>query len=414
MKKQSKWTVCLSVLALLVLCTTLMTACGTGDAPDNSKDDGQPAETDPDNPDPDDSDPEEENSYFPISVWLQQPRLAEQYKAIGINLYTGLWDGPTAAQLDELQEADMPVICNQNDFALRNLDRYQDTIVGWMHGDEPDNAQWNDDTGSYDPCLDPADIVADYDQWKANDPTRPVYLNFGQGVANVDWIGRGTCTGRTDMYPEYIAGADIISFDIYPITSQLENVQGNLWYVAEGVKNLRLWSNDEKPVWCWIETTHINNEAIKPTPFQVMSEVWMALIHGASGIGYFCHEWHPAFDDHALLSDTQMAEAVGQINAEITELAPVLNSSDLDVDLPVKTSDEVPLAVMVKSRHNQYYIFAVNMRDEATTATFEIGGIATADQVEVLYEDRDIATANGTFQDQFSGYAVHRYRFPVQ
>jgi hypothetical protein len=230
----------------------------------------------------------------------------------------------------------------------------------------------------------------------------------------VDWIGRGTCTGRTDMYPEYIAGADIISFDIYPVTSQLENVQGNLWYVAEGVKNLHLWSNDERPIWCWIETTHINNEAIKPTPFQVMSEVWMALIHGASGIGYFCHEWHPAFDDHALLGDTQMAEAVGQINAEITELAPVLNSSDLEVELLVETSGAVPLAVMVKSRHNQYYIFAVNMRDEATTATFEIGGVATAGQVEVLYENRDIATANGTFQDQFSGHAVHRYRFPVQ
>jgi hypothetical protein len=144
-----------------------------------------------------------------------------------------------------------------------------------------------------------------------------------------------------------------------------------------------------------------------------MSEVWMALIHGASGIGYFCHEWHPDFDDHALLGDTPMAEAVGQINAEITELAPVLNSSDLEVELLVETSGAVPLAVMVKSRHNQYYIFAVNMRDEATTATFEIGGVATAGQVEVLYENRDIATANGTFQDQFSGHAVHRYRFPV-
>lgn len=403
MKKPFNKRLLFCLLILPLICILLPAGCGTGGTSDGSADDGQPA----------DSGAEEVSPTFPIAVWLQQPRLAEEYKAMGINLYIGLWEGPTAAQLEELQAADMPVICSQNDFALQNLDRYAETIVGWMHGDEPDNAQWNSGTGSYDPCIDPAVIVADYDAWKASDPTRPVYLNFGQGVANVDWIGRGACTGRTDMYPAYSQGADILSFDIYPVTSERENVQGNLWYVAEGVQNLRLWSNDEKPVWCWIETTHINNAATKPSPFQVTSEVWMALIHGASGIGYFCHEWTPAFNDHALLDDTEMARAVEQINAQITELAPVLNSSSLDDDLLVATTGDVPLAVMYKARQNQYYIFAVNMRAETTTATFAINSVSTADQVEALYEDRHIAAADGTFQDQFSGYAVHRYRFAL-
>lgn len=411
------------IVVMLLLCIVLLLSCGTGSTSDDSSNDQTNDEQttdsddtdtdDSDTGDIDDSDTEEENSTFPISVWLQQAGLADEYKAIGVNLYIGLWNGPTEAQLDALQEAEMPVICNQNDFALQNLDQYADTIYGWMHGDEPDNAQWNSETETYDPCIDPSVIVSDYDEWKANDPTRPVYLNFGQGVANVDWVGRGTCTGHTEMYPDYIEGADIISFDIYPVTSERENVQGNLWYVAEGIENLRLWSDDEKPVWCWIETTHINSET-KPTPSEVKSEVWMALIHGASGIGYFCHEWYPDFNDHALLSDTQMAEAVGAINAEITELAPVLNSSDLDDNLLVETSDDVPVAVMAKSRQGLYYLFAVNMRDEATTATFDISSVSTAGQVEVLYEDRHINTAGGIFQDQFSGYAVHRYRFSIQ
>lgn len=403
MKKRSQWNVFLSILVLLLLCTTYPMGCGPSGTSNNPTDEEQSS----------DPDPEQVSSYFPISVWLQQPRFAAQYKAIGINLYIGLWDGPTAAQLEELQDADMPVICDQNDFALQNLDQYDDTIVGWMHGDEPDNAQWNDETSSYDPCIEPAVIVADYNTWKANDPTRPVYLNFGQGVANVDWVGRGSCSGQTDMYPEYIAGADVISFDIYPVTSERANVQGNLWYVAEGVKNLRLWSNDEKPVWCWIETTHINNETVKPTPSQVKSEVWMALIHGATGIGYFCHEWYPDFSETGLLDDAEMAAAVGQINGQITDLAQVLNSGDLDIDLLVETSGDVPVAVMYKSRQHQDYIFAVNMRDQATTATFDISSVSTADQVEVLYENRNIQTASGTFQDAFDGYAVHRYRFQV-
>ena len=34
-------------------------------------------------------------NYFPIAVWVQQPSNAERYKAAGINLYVGLWRGPT-------------------------------------------------------------------------------------------------------------------------------------------------------------------------------------------------------------------------------------------------------------------------------------------------------------------------------
>jgi hypothetical protein len=41
-------------------------------------------------------------SYFPIGVWLQSPFHAPEYKAIGINLFVGLYDGPTETQLAEL------------------------------------------------------------------------------------------------------------------------------------------------------------------------------------------------------------------------------------------------------------------------------------------------------------------------
>src|SRR5688572_14991466 len=58
--------------------------------------------------------------YFPIAVWVQNPKNAERYKAAGINLYVGLWRGPTAEQLDALQKAGMRVICAQNPFALSN------------------------------------------------------------------------------------------------------------------------------------------------------------------------------------------------------------------------------------------------------------------------------------------------------
>src|SRR4051812_48925302 len=40
--------------------------------------------------------------FFPIAVWLQDPRQAERYKEAGINLYVALWRGPNEEQLATL------------------------------------------------------------------------------------------------------------------------------------------------------------------------------------------------------------------------------------------------------------------------------------------------------------------------
>lgn len=52
-----------------------------------------------------------DSNYFPIGVWLQAPRNAEKYRKAGINLYVGLWKGPSDEQLQMLKEANMKVIC---------------------------------------------------------------------------------------------------------------------------------------------------------------------------------------------------------------------------------------------------------------------------------------------------------------
>jgi hypothetical protein len=55
--------------------------------------------------------PEKSDDYFPIAVWLQAPRNAPKYQALGVNLYVGLWRGPTESQLAELKRHQMPVFC---------------------------------------------------------------------------------------------------------------------------------------------------------------------------------------------------------------------------------------------------------------------------------------------------------------
>ena len=117
----------------------------------------------------------------------------------------------------------MPVICQQNAVGLAH--RGDPTIIGWMHGDEPDNAQpLPAPATGYGPCIPPAQIVADYARLRAADPTRPILLNLGQGVANDSWIGRGSGAKLTD-YETYVKGGDLISFDVYPVAALTERTE---------------------------------------------------------------------------------------------------------------------------------------------------------------------------------------------
>ena len=345
-------------------------------------------------------------NYFPIAVWLQDPSDAAAYKKGGINLYVGLFHGPTEDQLAMLRTAGMSVMCSQNSVGLDHLK--DSIIVGWTQQDEPDNAQ-ADGAGGYDPCIDPAIIVNKYKTIQQKDPTRPVYLNLGQGVSYIDWVGRGTCRADTLTYPEYIEACDIISYDIYPVTSKYELIRNNLWYVPQGIDNLRRWSWDKKPVWCWIETTHINSEK-KPSPSQVKAEVWMALIHGARGFGYFCHEWVPEFNPNAILDDPLMFPAVAKINEQVHHLAPVLNSPDIKGVVSVESGNAgVPIDKVVKQYKDALYVFAVSMREGTATAAFTLEGIKDG-KATVIGEDRDIIISNGIFKDQYEDYGVHLYK----
>jgi len=274
-----------------------------------------------------DNGPSKNDAFFPITVWLQNPQKAPLYKAAGFNTFVGLWKGPTETQLSQLKQAGMKVICSQNAVALKHLD--DPTIIGWMHGDEPDNAQSLGDGKGYGPPITPEKIIADYQSIRERDPSRPVMLNLGQGVAYDKWIGRGNRTNHPEDYPLYINGSDIVSFDIYPVVHPHPDVAGKLWYVAHGVQRLKNWSLDKKIVWNCIECTRISSDTAKPTPHQVRCEVWMSLIHGSMGLIYFVHEWKPAFNESALLSDPEMLAAVTNINAQIHELATVLNTPHL-------------------------------------------------------------------------------------
>jgi hypothetical protein len=375
--------------------------------------------------------PPSDPDFFPIGVWLQAPANAPRFKAIGINTYAGLHRGPTEAQLAELRKHGMRVICHQNEAGLRHkADRM---IIAWMHGDEPDNAHpigsywksseqieaaWPDaprrsleQWGKWGPPIPPKTIIDNYHLMRGKDPSRPVWLNLGQGVAWDGWHGRGIRTNKPEDYPQYMQGADIVSFDIYPANQTRAEVKDQLWMVPFGVKRLREWSGNGKPIWNVVESTGYDSPDGRPTPEQVRAQVWMSLIHGSKGIIYFAHVFSPKFIEAGLLADREMTEAVAALNRQIQDLAPVLNSPAVEGLARVSSSnEEVPLALMTKRHGGAIYLFAAAMGDGPTRGRFTIEGLEGNVAAEVLGEERIIQVAGGQFADEFQGYGVHLYK----
>jgi hypothetical protein len=346
--------------------------------------------------------PPDDPAFFPVSVWMQSPANAARFREVGINLFLGLWEGPTEEQLTGLGAAGMPTFCDQAGVWEAHLD--DATIMSWMQPAEPDNAQQLPD-GSYGPCVDPESVVTRYGQMVTRDPTRPVFLLFGHGAAVDDYIGRGTCSGRTDMYPSYAAGGDLLGFAIYPVNEGLP-----LDTIAQGVDHLRLWSDDAKPVFALIEASDFTG-VVRPTPAQLRAQVWMALIHGAAGIGYHCHALEPNFSETDCIDDVSTAAALADVNTQIRDLAPALNRPP--VSNGVTTASSTP-SVPIDTRLTRYggatYLFAVARGEAGSTATFTLHDFPPSASGEVIGEAREVTVTDGVLSDDFAGYAVHLYR----
>ncbi len=375
--------------------------------------------------------PPKDPNYFPIAVWLQPAKHVRQFQDAGVNLVIGIWKGPSEKELAEFKALNMPVICAQTEAALKHKD--DPIIVGWLQPDEPDNAQtvadyWKNDEaairrawpeanrtlaqwGTFGPPIPPKDIIAEYQKMVAADPTRPVYLNLGQGVAYKDYNGRGYRRGKVEDYPEYMKGCDIVSFDLYAYTFPAAAVKGKIEFVPLGVDNLLKWGGGKKIVWNFVEATQVYKGAPKPPPAITKAEVWMSIIHGSRGITYYAHGQGSSGDDSedALVSDKEMMAALKEINAQVRALAPVINSPTVAGGAAATASEGGQVDCLLKKHGGATYLFAVNMRSSKTTGSFR--GKALPDgKIEVIGEGRTLEAKDGAFQDDFGPYEVHLYK----
>lgn len=364
---------------------------------------------------------------FPIGVWLQRPEHAQRYQALGINLYVGLWKGPTRRQLELLKKAAMPVICEQNELALAH--EFRAVVAGWMTPyDEPDNAQAIKDSlrnlvsggrVSWREPVSPLELQGLYRQIKARDKSRPVFVGLGKGVAWDAWKGRGVRTGHPEDYAAYVQAADIVSFDIYPDAESDAQLFGRLELVAQGVDRLKRWAGPDRKVWAVIGASPVKNANAVVDPARIRSQVWMSIINGARGIVYFVHQFEPKFVEAYWFDRPELAAAMMRINARVEQLAPVINApAAAEVIELVARDGAQPLdarasfAFTARRQACSTFVFATSLHGKPVVASIRLRPDGAELTGTVLDEHRTVATnRTGWFSDSFGPYETHLYEF---
>lgn len=377
-----------------------------------------------------------DSTFFPITTHLQSTADIDAYKEAGFNVYSGFWYGLTEQILSDLRIKNMHYMTSwerhipgtrkemePDSVAQANID--DPLFIAWRQMDEPDNAQ-KDENGNYISCVDPQVIIDRYHEIKTFDTTgRQVFLNCGAGAARTDTYIRGSCAGNTAMYTEYYKGCDIASYDIYPVASPPSPLKANddLWYVSQGVKNMRELTNDSNEAyWFFLECTEIGGEGLKPTPDQMWIEAWMGIIAGGTGINWFPFTVYPMrHNPRALLEDAEMMTAVKKVNSAVHDLAVVINSktvnSAIDIDvLPIASWDPplVEVDYMVKHVGDTLYILTAGGKGtKSNTVTFTIktnDGSNITSKAIAIYEDREIEIVDNAFTQEYIGQEVHLFK----
>lgn len=310
----------------------------------------------------------DDQDFFPIGIWYESIEQYRRYKAIGINILVQSNRAPTADDLAALAKAGMYIIPGHaGGFPAAHS---ADTVVAWAAPDEPDNAQRQSD-GSYGSCIAAADIAKDTAGLKAR-YRRPVFRNFGQGVARADWPGRGKCTGNGEAYyPRAVEGSDIVAYDVYPVAE----VGGRLDVIAKGVRNLVRWSQASNPrgqVWNFIEATP--EQPDKPLSVQqIRSEVWLSIINGSRGIVYFPWRLNANGAHHnedGLLGDATLLAGVRRLNAEVQALAPFIKKGEVAHDFSLTTDGMVSRIAFRRASEEVVLIASETARPTHVTLRF--------------------------------------------
>jgi hypothetical protein len=306
---------------------------------------------------------------FPRMVWQQCPWAYPVSLAARINLFLGSSCVGGRAQLAALNGRAFSAL-GTGDRAVSGTG-----LIGWYQPDEPDEHAPSGGLSQLPP---------------ERQSKRVSFLTLGSHFFSAT---PPPPQGRA-IYPTLVALADMIGFDLYPLQGLCRRDAFQAVYQAQ--QELVSLAGG-KPTYQWIEAAPMHECAgLDPSPATVRAETWLAIAGGARGIGYFPSEW-----------TSSVAQAITQINRQITSLSPAL----LGPTIPVAEDPANPIKIGSRIYNGATYIIAVNSSFARLRSTVTVPDLLNG-QATVFQEHRQVPIQNGRISDYFRGLAVHIYVIP--
>jgi hypothetical protein len=348
--------------------------------------------------------------FFPIMSWAQPKKNYPLLSSLGINTFVGNADPVAAKELGRYAVPGYKPDAVENGY-----------VMAWIFDDEPDMP-----TGSGSdiaPRQSPEKVAEKSAVIKAATPEMLLFMTFtGHFYEKQSKFSQEM---RETIYPAFVSTTDVVGFDIYPIYGS--GYASRLDWVGEATAKL-VDLAPGKPVYAWIETSKGSKwmtyeKQPDVLPIHTRNEVWQAIIHGATAIGYFTHAWQPVFIEFA--PTVEMQKELLRLNAQISRLGLAILAAPSKTKISMSLANGLNCRFKATDYNSDLYIFALNMDlgEGAKTAkqfdpifprggkaTFTVEGLKSGTKIEVVDENRFIKAENGKFTDDFTPLAEHIYR----
>jgi hypothetical protein len=330
-------------------------------------------------------------SPFVIGVWSQPYWSFDKWKARGINTVVGYesMSGTVSVEKFSTEAVNRGLYMIRHPNADPTRDVGQKNLLAWMQNDEPDYHNTPAST-----------LQAQYNKLKAVDPKMPVFVNFS-GSSSLWGYGGKT---QTD-YQNWMKGADWVSNDLYPVTAH--NRPWALDAPGQAVQELSQWSGGKRQ-FAVIEASdqdlapHAEYPGVNADQFR--SEVFNAVISGATGIIYF-----PQRIGGGFLYDNMNASVEAEMKSVNARLSRIGNALMTQKD---PSSAGITVGGALRATWRQYngktYLIVLNNSTSAVTATMTTRGVS-ASSASVDGESRTVAIKGGQITDTFKAMEAHVY-----
>ncbi len=273
----------------------------------------------------------------------------------------------------------------------------------------------------------------------------PIFIN------DVPWI----TAPATSWWVKWNTAGDVACHDNYPLLDRKRRArtlgdEESKSGIGATVSLAAAVNHERKPVWFIVGAFETRKRGAFPfrmaTPMQLRAQVYAALVHGATGLVYFCWDTYVCRDGDVIgmSPDPQTAYleggpnrpkpspakpmqlalsralwiAAAQINTEIRELMPALLSptapekAGYSVKVEGQGVGETPLRCLLKTHpEGGYVLLTVNLDDAVLNAEHAFaGGLQSATP---LYENRppyEVKAGQKSFSDVYEPFDVHVYR----